>query len=180
MKQFPELPSLQNTLTITWLHPAEEGSFFYHNFCGHQALSRLADGKMHVYDSMQPRSLTPAIIEQLCSLYGHLKKKNKLEIILPHVQKQQGTSDCGCFAISFSVSLMFGENPLELVYVQKELHYHIADCFSVGCFTWPPSMDRKAKCTSPLVHLIHLCHHTSHMILFYWSSHIQWILVITT
>ena len=147
MKQFPELPSLHNTLTITSFHPAEEGSFFYHNFCGHWALSRLADGKAHVYHSMQPRHLTPALTAQLHSLYGHLKKKNKLEIILPQVQKQQGTSDCGCFVICFSVSLMLGENSSELVYVQKELCYHIADCFSMGYFTRPPSMDMKAKCT---------------------------------
>ena len=93
------------------------------------------------------------LIEQLHSLYGHLKNSNnKLEVILPQVQTQKGTTDCGCFAISFSVSLMLGENPSELVYTQKQLRQHIAECFSRGYFTQPPSINRKAKRTStPLI-----------------------------
>ena len=136
---------VEDGLGILFEEAAVDGSSASHSSCGHWALSRLAHGKVHLYDSMQPRSLAPALIEQLHSLYGHLKSDNKMEIVLPHVLKQKGT----CFAICFSVSLMLGENPSELVYAQKEQWYHIANCFSMGYLTRPPSTDRKAKRSSP-------------------------------
>ena len=120
MKQFPELPLLQNT-RLTSLHPAKEGSFFT-TFVDTGPCQDL----LTVYDSMQPRSLAPALIEQLHSLYGHLKSSKKIEIVLPQVQKQKGPVTV---AASLSVSLMLGETRLCLgraaVSYRKLLQYGV-------------------------------------------------------
>ena len=84
IKQFSELPPLQNTLILSSLHLAEEGSFTT-TFVSTGPCLDLSDGKVHLYDSMQPEHHALAIIKQLHSLYVHLTNKNKIEIILPQV-----------------------------------------------------------------------------------------------
>ena len=51
------------------------------------------------------------------------------------VQKQQGSKDCGVFAIAKMVSLAFDENPSCVTYRQNHLRTHLLDCFTNTRFT---------------------------------------------
>ena len=65
----------------------------------------------------------------MVALYGERKVK------APHVQVQKGSADCGCFAIVFCVSLLYGDDPATVVYEQKKMREHITMCLSANYFT---------------------------------------------
>jgi len=48
------------------------------------------------------------------------------------MQCQEGTSDCGLFAIAVITSLLFGEDPSNVVYKQNNLRGHLIECFTAG------------------------------------------------
>ena len=126
-KQFPDMPVPQTTLytqRLDKLHQAKENSIFFHNFSGHWALSHLREGVVFLYDSLQPKTIHPDLQKQILALYG------KRLVRVPPVQIQKGSTDCGCFAIAFCVSLLYGDDPTTLVYEQKKMREHITACLS--------------------------------------------------
>lgn len=146
--QFPELPHFQLTLysqAVENLHPAEEGSLFFHNFSNHWAVSHLTQKRVHLFDSLQPKKIAPELQKQLAALYGHLADEKELRVYIPQVQLQKGTTDCGCFAVAFAVSLLFGDDPTSLLYHQKEMRRHLQECFLADLFSPFPASDKKAK-----------------------------------
>ncbi len=61
-RQFPEMPPPQSTLyaqNLKKLKPVSENSFFFHRYSAHWALSCLREGKVYLYDSLQPTDLHP-------------------------------------------------------------------------------------------------------------------------
>ena len=145
-KQFPDMPAPQSTLLTSKpqrLKPAEENSIFFHNFNHHWVVSQLKDDVVYVYDSLLPKHLHPDLQQQLVSLYGNRA------VQIPLVQVQKGSSDCGCFAIAFTISLMYGDDPAAEVYDQKEMRQHLIKCFEYNYFTLFPSKPKKAKRIAP-------------------------------
>lgn len=139
-KQFPDLPALQNTLLVqnlAKLQPALEKSVFFHYYCAHWALSHLKQDVVYLYDSLLPKEIHPTLKNQLIALYG------KRKMIVPQVQIQKGSDDCGCFAIAFCVSLLFGDDPATLSYDQTKMRDHITECLSTVHFT--PFIGRKKR-----------------------------------
>jgi hypothetical protein len=57
--------------------------------------------------------LTASILDemklQLRVIYGHLMKRPTVMVV--RVQQQQGTVDCGLFAIAYAVNLASGKDP---------------------------------------------------------------------
>lgn len=146
--QFPELPRFQPTLytqALENLHPAEEGSLFFHNFSNHWAVSQLSQGRVHLYDSLQPKKIKPELQTQLATLYGHVGSEKELRVFMPQVQVQRGGVDCGCFAVAFAVSLLFGDDPTTLLYSQQEMRGHLEGCLQSQLFTPFPASEKKAK-----------------------------------
>ena len=45
------------------------------------------------------------------------------------VQKKQGVTDCGAFAIAMMTSIAFNEDPSEVHYQQDNLRQHLLQCF---------------------------------------------------
>ena len=147
-KQFPELPTLQKTLyaqNLSKLQPAEELSLFFHNYSAHWVLSHLREGHVYVYDSLQIKTVHPDLKKQLLALYG------ESDVELVPVQLQAGTNDCGCFVVAFAVSLRYGDNPSMLVYRQKEMRQHMANCIQQQRFTPFPASKRRAKKILPVL-----------------------------
>ena len=50
----------------------------------------------------------------------------------PAMQKQQGTADCGLFAIAVAFSLLSGNDPSQQHYDQEIMRTHLALCFQMG------------------------------------------------
>ena len=44
---------------------------------------------------------------------------------LPEVQQQLGSSDCGLFAIAFATSILKGEDPSSVRYIQSRMRQHV-------------------------------------------------------
>ena len=149
-KQFPEMPDPQTPLKaqqLGSLKAAHDKSMFFHNFSGHWALSHLSSGVIALFDSLQPKELDPNLREQMLSLYG------KRKVQRPYVQHQKGIKDCGCFAIAFCVSLLYGEAPSSLLFDQKKMREHILSCLTQKYFLPFPAQTKKAKRTVPPLEL---------------------------
>ena len=56
--------------------------------------------------------------------------KNCSEINIVPVQKQNGSKDCGVFAIAMMTSIAYGEDPQNVTYDQDNLRVHLLDCFT--------------------------------------------------
>lgn len=146
-EQFPDMPAPQTTLYATRLEmikAAQDRSFFFHNFSEHWALSHIRDNTIYLYDSLQPKCIDPDLGEQLHALYGNRT------VTIPSVQLQKGNKDCGCFAIAFCISLMFGDDPATLCYDQKEMRSHLIKCFETKCFVPFPATQKKSRIPPPL------------------------------
>ena len=63
---------------------------------------------------------------QLRALYGHLMKN--LKVMVVRVQRQQGTVDCGLFAITYAVSLANGKDTAKMKFAQQSMRAFFADC----------------------------------------------------
>ena len=92
-----------------------------------------------MYDTLQPKTLHPDLQKQMVTLYG------RLLVQVPSVQVQKGTTDCGCFAVAFCVSLLYGDNPTSLVYSQKKMREHIIASLSNRHFLPFPATVKKSK-----------------------------------
>lgn len=63
-------------------------------------------------------------------------KKTK-DIIMTPMQKQDGSTDCGVFAIAVMTSLAYEEDPSRVKYNQMQLREHLSNCITKGnlvCF----------------------------------------------
>ncbi len=149
-EQFPDMPDPQTSVLAQLpgsLKAAQEKSKFFHNFSGHWAMSHLSSGIIFLFDSLLPKELDLTLREQMLSLYG------KRPVQRPCVQHQNGSKDCGCFAIAFCVSVLYGEDPSSLVFNQKEMRGHIIRCLKQDSFLPFPGVTKKAKCIVPPLEL---------------------------
>ena len=140
--QFPDMPSPQSCLLgqrPEQLKPAEENSVFFHHYNQHWAVSQIKDDTVYLYDSAQPKVIHQQLREQLISLYG------KRIVNLPPVQAQNGSKDCGCFAIAYTISLLYGDDPAQQTYTQKAMRPHLIDCFENNYLTPFPAQQKRAK-----------------------------------
>ena len=78
--------------------------------------------------------------QQLRALYGHLMKCSKVMVV--RVQQQQGTVDCGLFAIVYAVSLANGKDPAKTKFIQQSMRAFFTDCIKNRHFD-PFPIERK-------------------------------------
>ncbi len=142
-EQFPDLPEPQTALLSQLLKPGQDKS------CGHWALSHLSNGIIFLFDSLLPKKLDVRLREQMLSLYGNRQVQR------PCVQHQNGSKDCGCFAIAFCVTLLYGADASSLMYTQKEMpegcqkemRAHVISCLKQNKFLPFPSKDYSPSST---------------------------------
>ena len=68
-------------------------------------------------------------LTSLLAFIGHYKQYMKMAVEVPNVQQQFGSSDCGLFAIAFTVHLAFGDDPRHIVFEQSQMQPHLLKCF---------------------------------------------------
>ena len=105
-------------------------------------------GEIYFYDSLQLRQIHPDVKIQMRHLYGTTKQVKR-----PYVQKQRGLKDCGCVAVAFCVSLIYGEDPSTLIYQQEALREHIINSFTQEHFLPFPAETKKTKHLTPPLEL---------------------------
>ena len=92
-------------------------------------------GEVYLYNSLKPKKIIPQLQKQLATIYGHLADEKELQVFLPQIQLQRGATDCGCFAVAFALSLLFGGDPSSLLYNQKDMRAHLKECLLAELFT---------------------------------------------
>ena len=87
-----------------------------------------------VYDSLFTRldAETRATIMKMFGL-----KRARVIVMMP-MQQQDGSTDCGVFAIATMTSLALDEDPSGITYKQVELRHHLLKCISEGKLTYFP------------------------------------------
>ena len=60
------------------------------------------------------------------AIYGHLSKQLSAQVV--HVQQQQGTSDCGLYAIAYAVHVANGDDPAKVRFEQRKMQTHFLEC----------------------------------------------------
>ena len=64
-------------------------------------------------------------------------------------QKQEGTLDCGLFAIAYSIDICHNVDPSTVAYDQSKMHKHLAECFKKGKLTQFPCFSEGPLCPKP-------------------------------
>ena len=95
-------------------------------------------GCVNVYDSLfdDTDADTSKVIRDLFS-------NGELQIKMQKVQKQQGSDDCGLFAIAFAVSLARKVDPVRIYFMQSQMRSHLMNCFQEGKFISFPFKSKK-------------------------------------
>ena len=80
---------------------------------------------------------------QIAQIYGPAcAKENSLTIRKLAVQQQQGTHDCGLFAVAYATEVCFGKDPALVTYDQPKMSSHLVDCFEQGILARFPQVHR--------------------------------------
>ena len=66
---------------------------------------------------------------------------DSITIKVPHSQLQEGTEDCGLFAIATATSLCFGILPSTVFWQQRKMRNHLKECFEQKKLTPFPGRD---------------------------------------
>ena len=91
------------------------------------------DNQVAVYDSVFVR----LDAETRTTIMKIFRLKKTKDIIMMPMQKQDGSTDCGVFAIAVMTSLAYEEDPSRVEYNQMQLREHLSDCITKGnlvCF----------------------------------------------
>ena len=138
-KQFPKLGGLQSILLqskeqvkeavknqIQVIHSREDHWIV-------ASTVRSKNGVECVYDSVYT-SIDKTTTEVIGNLFG------STTIEMMDTQKQEGSIDCGLFAIAIATGIAFGANSLK--FYQKEMRAHLVKCFNDGVMSLFPTMNR--------------------------------------
>ncbi len=125
----------------------------------HWIVSSFLNGVIRLYDSLATGTISAGLEEQLARIYSHLVDSvadGGLTIHHVSVQKQEGTTDCGVFAIGFAFHAALGEDLAKISFDQDKLRCHILSCFEKNCLSKFPTTKKCPRACRPSVSFIHL------------------------
>ena len=148
-RQFVEQAGLQDTLVLKELavYKSSKENFIQilnvnasHWVC--ISNKGLPPGIVVVFDSMPSYTKDSTCLQKQVSVILHTMQKF---FVIQHVdvQRQNGASDCGLFALAFAVALCNGQYPHEYKYNQDRMRHHLIECLEKQCMTPFPSTPRR-------------------------------------
>ena len=85
-----------------------------------------------MYDSLF-KELDDETVDIINNYFGiEGKKRQKVKYNMVDVQTQEGPKDCQLFAIAFLTSLVYNQDPIQIVCHQDQMRCHLCDCFTKG------------------------------------------------
>ena len=129
-RQFPILviqsPSLYFASAFEYC-PYETIQITHNN--AHRWILSSFNGEVKIFDSLNT-DRTIETLQQIKQLFSPDNAFPLYQLSLCH--KQVRAVDCGAFAIAYSIDILFGNNPSEIIYDQSKLRQHLVDCFEKG------------------------------------------------
>ena len=126
----------------------------------HWVASSFMNGFISLYDSLSSGTISAGLEIQLARIYGHLEgsiEDGGLTIHHVSVQKQEGTKDCGVYAIAFAYHAALGENLEEITFDKDKLRSHLVTCFQNNCLSkFPICSQKSARACKPSVSFVRL------------------------
>lgn len=126
--QFPHVGGLHNTLllhkTSLNLQDYKQSLQIIHiQDRSHWVLLQVVGKDVYLYDSL----FTTASAETQKTIAQLIQSSNRdFNVMMMNMQKQTNTVDCGLYSIAVLTSLLLGQDPITLVFNQKELRFHLA------------------------------------------------------
>ncbi|XP_078695173.1 uncharacterized protein LOC144924097 [Branchiostoma floridae x Branchiostoma belcheri] len=141
--EYPHLAhGFGDTLLLAHEHhsaPATSECIQIHHAERHWVLSTTIGGTVTVYDSLPCHSVSVTLGKQIVNLYkGYAVEDGTIPIKVVCAQKQQGSNDCGLFAIANAVALAQGISPTDVWFEQDKMRQHLENCFSTQTITMFP------------------------------------------
>ena len=90
------------------------------------------EGMVNIYDS-----LLTDVDDETQEAIRKVFNESRISFSLPKVQRQEGTHDCGLFAIAFATKLCFSYNPVAvstMEYTQYAMRGHLINCLESAYF----------------------------------------------
>ena len=145
--QFPHISGLQPTIlgkARQWEVMTSEGVQIINQANSHWiCVSTIgcAPDMAYFYDSMlyNKSRLHPQVTKDIASLVH--AAGDCIDVIVPQSQLQEGTDNCGLFAIATATSLCFGIPPSTVLWNQKKMREHLRRCFESGKMSPFPGWD---------------------------------------
>ena len=109
-QSFPEMSGLQSTFCAVSsirkfsFQPEESIQIHHDQDRSHWVTSCYVGGEVKLYDSMyqKGKGISSSLEKQLKAVYGEtVAEQGYLKVVVPSVQQQRGTSDCGVFTVAF-------------------------------------------------------------------------------
>ena len=101
-------------------------------------------GEILIYDSLPP-AMTPKLRNQIACLLCTSESVINAKYI--DVQMQDGSADCGLFAVAFAATLASGGQPGGSSYCQANMRPHLANCLEKNALTpFPVKRKRRNAC----------------------------------
>ena len=133
-KQFPKLSGLESTLLLPQakqIIPAGTSALqIIHSRGNHWIVASTIGcqpGEIKIFDSLY-KSIDLATITLISTIF----RKEITTLHLEDSQQQQGSCDCGVFAIATTTALAHGVTP---TFKQEAMRHHLYDCFCSGVLT---------------------------------------------
>ena len=119
----------------------------HHDGKGHFVTSTSAGGNVKLFDSL---NLLPSedLMKQITVLYS-VDIKTVPTVLKAEIRSiQQGSKDCGLFAIAYATEIAYGHDPSSFIFDQSKLRPHLHDCLISKSLTRFPKKDElKTKTT---------------------------------
>ena len=106
-------------------------------------VSCCGNGVIQVMDSLGSfMMLNLATVLQICKIYSVPQNHTTLKLRKLPVQQQNGTLDCGLFAVAYAVEVCAGNSPADVSFNQKQMRSHLYTCLSDGVMSPFPEVSR--------------------------------------
>ena len=78
-----------------------------------------------IFDSRYTEFIPDGVKQQIRAIYSHLPKQLSAQVV--RVQQQQGTTDCGLYAIAYAVHVANGDDSAKVKFEQRKMQTYFLE-----------------------------------------------------
>ena len=130
-RDFPYFTFQSSSMSHSFLtYSPFETIHVHHNGQGHFCTSSSIGGKVCLYDSLNTTP-SPDLMQQISTLYSPDPAVTPTITQIQIKSRQEGSVDCGIFAIAYATELAHGNDPASFTYDQASFRPHLFSCLEL-------------------------------------------------